>query len=169
MLDARLSVGASLPPSGLREACAAWLGEAIPDDGRPALGLDPAGLPGRWFDALAWCGVPIATAGPLRWGVDLREEAVASPEIRNHVLLLPSPGVLAGLTSLALKPVRRFIAERLHCRLQAAPGIRLWLWEGQAAMVAMSPLPLAGFFYGAAKGHRSSLSFAPWGSLVVAW
>lgn len=169
VLDARLSGKPILPPAGQRDACTAWLKEAIPADGRPALGLNPVDLPEAWRDALAWCGVPIAGGGSLRWGTDLRQDAVVAPEIRAGVLLLPPSEALAELTSLALKPVRRFVCERLRCRLQAAPGIRLWLWEGRAVLLSTSPVPLAGFFYGAAEGHRASIAFTPWGSQVVAW
>lgn len=168
-LDARLSGTSILPPAGVRDACQQWLSEAIPSDGRPAQGLDSVGLPPAWRDPMAWCGVPIAAGGSLRWGIDLREEAVEVPAIIDRVLVLPPPEALAHLTSLALKPVRRFVAERLKCRLQAAPGIRLWLWEGQAALISTSRIPLAGFLYGSAEGHRAGLSFVPWGTQVVSW
>lgn len=169
VLDAHLLRRPVLPPPGLRDACAAWLGEAVPADGRPPLGLDPGDLPDAWVGTLAWCGVPIAPAGELRWGRDLVEDSVPVPTLRDGVLHLPSPEALALLTSLALKPLRVFVAERLRCRLQAAPGIRLWLWPGQAALMSLSPMPLAGFLYGSSEGHRASIALQPWGGQVVTW
>lgn len=165
-LDARIAGCSALPPAELRDACAAWLAEAVPAG--PAAALGVAGAPEAWVDTLGWSGVPLA-AGPLRWGADIRQDAVPAPTARDGVLLLPPPEDLAALTSLSLKPLRMFIAERLGCRLQAAPGIRLWLWPDRAALQSLSPIPLAGFLYGRAQGHRSGVALEPWGCQVIAW
>lgn len=156
------------PPAALRETCRSWLAEVVPP-GLAARGIALAGLPDEWRDTLAWAGVPLSGDGPLRWGVDLMQAEVDCPELKRGVLRLPSPDALAQLTSLALKPLRMFVAERLQCRLQAAPGIRLWLWPGHAVLQSQSPIPLAGFLYGSAEGHRSSIALEPWGSQVIEW
>ncbi len=166
VMDAHVVGRAILPPSELRDYCADWVAEACPPGSPAALGV--AGVPEDWADTLGWAGVPLA-GGPLHWGKDLRQEAVDAPVVRDGVLLLPPPDDLACLTSLSLKPMRMFVAERLGCRLQAAPGIRLWLWKDRAALQSLSPIPLAGFIYGPASGHRSGIALEPWGSQVVTW
>lgn len=166
VMDARIAGLPILPPAELRDACATWIDEACPAGSSAALGV--VGAPGDWADTLGWAGVPLA-GGPLHWGKDLRQEAVDAPVVRDGVLLLPPPDDLACLTSLSLKPMRMWVAERLGCRLQAAPGIRLWLWKDRAALLSLSPIPLAGFIYGPAAGHRSGIALEPWGSQVVTW
>lgn len=165
VLDARIAGRAVLPPPELRDACMAWLAEAASGD---AVALGVSGVPEAWVDTLGWSGVPLAP-GPLHWGADIRQDGVPVPSVRDGVLLLPTPEELASQTSLALKPMRLFVAERLGCRLQAAPGIRLWLWPDHAALQSLSPLPLAGFLYGRAAGHRSGISLEAWGCQVITW
>jgi hypothetical protein len=166
VLDAQVAGRQVRPPPGLRAACTAWLTEMAPPDLPAALGV--GNLPEAWIDTLGWCGMPLAV-GPLRWGVDLEQADVTTPVIRKGRLLLPPPGTLAGLTSLSLKPLRLFINERLGCRLQAAPGIRMWLWPGRAVLQSLSPIPLAGFIYGSSPGHRAGLALEPWDSQLVTW
>jgi len=165
-MDARIAGRALLPPSGLRDACAVWLDESCPPGSAPALGV--AGVPDDWSDTLGWTGIPLAT-GPLRWGKDLRQADVPAPVVRDGVLLLPPADDLSMLTSLSLKAMRLFVAERLGCRLQAAPGIRMWLWPDRAVLQSLSPIPLAGFIYGPAAGHRSGVALEPWDSQIVPW
>ncbi len=165
-LDAHV-LGTPSPLAAVQQlACADWLAEAAPSDLAPALGI--ADVPEDWIDTLAWSGMPLAP-GPLHWGVDIDRGEVDCPTLRDGRLLLPAPDDLASLTSLALKPLRLFIAERLHCRLQAAPSIRLWLWPGRAVLQSQSPIPLAGFLYGPPSGHRACLAMDPWGSQIITW
>lgn len=166
LLDAQIAGRPVKPPAELRAACADWLAEAAPPGLPPAQGV--AGAPVEWLDTLAWSGMPIGP-GPLRWGTDIAQGAVDCPTLRDGRLLLPAPEDLASLTSLALKPLRLFIAERLGCRLQAAPGIRLWLWPGRAVLQSQSPMPLAGFIYGPTQGHRAGIALDAWGSQIVTW
>lgn len=166
VLDAHVAGQVVEPPAELRAACAAWLSEVLPTDGSTPIGV--GGVPEAWADTLAWCGLPLAP-GPLRWGADVAQTDVDTPTVKAGRLLLPEPEALASLTSLALKPMRMFIGERLGCRLQAAPGIRLWLWSGRAVLQSQSPIPLAGFLYGPPNGHRAGLALAPWGSQTVTW
>lgn len=168
VLDAAIIGQPVHPPGSCAAACTEWLATAVPAGGT-SIGVACAGLPDDWRDTLAWAGVPLSAAGPLRWGVDLIQDLVDSPELRRGILHLPPPDALAQLTSLALKPLRMFVAERLVCRLQAAPGIRMWLWRGRAALQSQSPIPLAGFLYGSADGHRASIALDPWGCQVIDW
>jgi hypothetical protein len=168
-LDARVAkVPCQLHPSQV-QACAAWCDEMAPAELPAAQGVVAASIPAEWIDTLAWSGVPLSAEGPLRWGADLVQSDVSCPELRGGVLHLPPPEALAGLTSLSLKPLRMFVAERLGCRLQAAPGIRLWLWPGRAVLLSQSPIPLAGFLYGSAPGHRASVAMEPFGHQIVTW
>lgn len=166
VLDAQVAGRQSQLPAGRLAACSVWLAEMVPPGLPPALGV--GSVPEAWADVLAWCGLPLA-AGPLRWGVEVDEAEVVTPVLRKGRLLLPPPDTLSTLTSLALKPLRLFIHERLGCRLQAAPGIRMWLWPGRAVLQSLSPIPLAGFFYGPLPGHRAGLALEPWGSQLVTW
>jgi len=166
-LDAQLARRQLALPTAVRAACQAWLSEVAPAGLASAQGV--ADVPAAWFDTLAWSGMPIADGGTLRWGTDIREADVEAPEVRGKVLLLPQPEALAHLTSLALKPLRLFVATHLGCRLQAAPGIRMWLWPGRAVLLSLSPIPLAGFLYGPTQGHRAGVSIDPWGSQIVTW
>ncbi len=166
VLDAQIAGRQARPPAELRTTCAAWLFEAAPPGLPPALGI--SGAPTEWLDTLAWSGMPIGP-GPLRWGTDIAQAAVDCPTLRDGRLQLPAPEDLASLTSLALKPLRLFIAERLGCRLQAAPGIRLWLWPGRAVLQSQAPMPLAGFLYGPTAGHRAGIALEAWGSQIITW
>jgi hypothetical protein len=168
-LDARiLGKRVRFAPADRRQI-ADWLAEVVPPGADAPLGVAEADVPVAWRDVLAWSGVPFSADGPLRWGPDLRQDDVAVPTLRDGSLLLPPPTVLAELTSLSLKPLRRLVAERLGCRLQAAPGIRLWLWPGRAVLQSLSQIPLAGFLYGSAPGHRSSVALEPYGHQVITW
>lgn len=166
VLDAHIAGRQARPPAELRAICATWLAEAAPPGLPPAVGI--SGAPTEWLDTLAWSGMPIGP-GPLRWGTDIAQAEVDCPTLRDGRLLLPAPEDLASLTSLALKPLRLFIAERLGCRLQAAPGIRLWLWPGRAVLQSQAPMPLAGFLYGPPQGHRAGLALEAWGSQIITW
>lgn len=166
VLDAQIAGKTAKPPAELRPACAAWLAEVAPPGAQPAQGV--AEVPDDWLDTLAWSGMPIGP-GPLRWGTDVAQADIGCPTLRDGRLLLPPPEDLASLTSLALKPLRLFIGERLGVRLQAAPGIRLWLWPGRAVLQSQAPMPLAGFIYGPSPGHRAGLALEPWGSQIVTW
>jgi hypothetical protein len=164
VLDAAITGQACAPPAAFQDACREWLAELPP----PAAAVGVGGVPEDWADTLGWAGMPLA-AGPLRWGSDVRQDAVAAPEIRRDCLLLPTQDDLVQLTSLSLKPLRQYIAQRLGCRLQAAPGIRLWLWPDRAVLLSLAPMPLSGFIYGPTQGHRAGVALPPWGSQIVAW
>ena len=166
-LDARLARQSLSAPAGLELTGQRWLAEHVPAGLPAALGI--AGVPEAWVDSLAWSGMPLSPDGPLQWGTDVSQAEVHAPEVRGNRLLLPPPEALAELTSLSLKPMRLFISSRLGCRLQAAPGIRLWLWPGRALLLSLSPIPLAGFIYGPSKGHRAGVSLPPWGTQTITW
>lgn len=165
-LDARLAGRTLRLPEVLRPACETWLTEVLPRDGRTALGL--TGAPPRWSAVLGRVGVPLAP-GPLCWGDDLDLAEVARPVLRDCRLLLPGLERMRGLSAVDLKPLRLFIRDRLGCRLQAAPGIRLWLWPRLAVLQSLARIPLAGFLYGDAPGHRTCVSLPAWGYQVVDW
>ncbi|MEK7413369.1 MAG: hypothetical protein AAB263_08635 [Planctomycetota bacterium] len=168
-LDARLCHGEAQPPPELRDACAAWLREVMPADGRQALGLSPVGVTNAWREVLGWAGMPLASGGALRWGVDVRQADVRTPQQEGDTLVLPDPAILRTVNGISLKPMRQFVAKRLGCRLLGAPGIRLWLWPKHAVVHSMSDMPLAGFVYGDVKGHRATMALLPYAAQVITW
>jgi hypothetical protein len=170
VLDAALRGLPVAVPAGALDELAAWSGELLASARGPARGVDEASVPERWRGVLAWAGVPLVPAGELRWGVDLDEfPTQAVPERRDGRLALPPPETLEQLTSLALKPLRLFVAEHLACRLQAATGVHLYLWPNQAALVSCVSVPVGGFLYGPEVGQRHALSIAPGSCQVIAW
>jgi hypothetical protein len=161
---------AARPPATLDQELPAWAGEILASARGPARGLLAAQVPERWRARLAWAGVPFGTAGDLGWGVHFQEQpGLAVPERRGSRLLLPQPEALAQLTSLALKPLRLFVAAQLGCRLQSAAGVHVYQWENQAALVSCVAVPIGGFLYGPQPGQRHSLSILPGAFQLVSW
>ncbi len=157
-------------PLAVNHELAVWAEEIIASAHGPTRGLLDRNVPNRWRDTLAWAGMPFGVAGDVRWGEDLHEQSsLAVPELRDGQLLLPLPEVLEQLTSLALRPVRLFIAEKLGTRLQVAAGVHFYLWANQAALVSCCEVPVGGFLYGPEAGQRHSLSLPPGGGQVISW
>ncbi len=169
ILDAHLHRRAVLVPRSIAPELDAWASAVIASGNGPTVGLVAAGVPELWYDLLAWSGVPMSVEGPLRWGVDISEEAVTMPEFHGDKLVLPPPPVLARLTSLALKPLRLMVARRLGCRLQAATGLHLFLWSNQAVLVSHAEVPLGGFLHGPEPGTRHSVEVPVGGAQVLVW
>jgi len=159
LVDAKLGLAPSCHPS--KEELD-WLAEEVPD--APALGLDPTSLPPGWFAALSRCGVPFAQGGALRWGNDLGENtAITTPSMQGARLCLPPCDRLLALSSLPLKPVRVWIAQRLGVRLKIGADVHLRLWPQRAVLISTAAVPLGGFLSGPAQGTRASL-YLPVGS-----
>jgi hypothetical protein len=163
LADAALA-GTTLPDATQAER--AWLEREVPRG--PAIGLDPAGLPPGWTEVLSRCGLPLAPGGAWRWAVDLAEDPdLAVPRQDGGLLLLPPPARLGTLTSLPLKPLRLWVAQRSGVRLQIGADIHLRLWSGRALLVSTAHLPLSGFLSGPTKGTRASIHVAPGGTQHV--
>lgn len=157
-------------PQSLRAELGRWTDEVIAAGRGPTRGLSLSHVPERWRETLAWAGVPFGSAGDLRWGTDLKEVPdLKVPELRAGCLSLPVPEALAQLTSLALKPLRLFVAERLGCRLQSAAGVHLSLWSNQAVLISCSDVPVGGFLHGPELGQRHSVSIPAGGFQVISW
>ena len=169
VLDAHLHGRPVVVPRSVAQELDSWASEMTSSAQGPTIGLTAAGVPERWYDLLAWCGVPMSVDGPLHWGVDIAEETVTMPEFHGDRLVLPAPQVLAQLTSLALKPVRLLVARRMGCRLQAATGLHLFLWRKQAVLISHAEVPLGGFLHGPEPGTRHSLSVPVGGAQVLRW
>ena len=158
------------PPAELEQELTGWAIELLGSARGPARGLSAGQVPACWRATLQWAGVPFGQAGDLRWGEQIDEQAgLTQPELRAGRLLLPEPAALAQLTSLALKPLRLFVAATLGCRLQSAAGVHLYLWENQAALVSCGALPVGGFLYGPQEGQRHALSILPGACQLVTW
>lgn len=156
-------------PAGAHAEITAWAAEALAGARGPARGVAIDGLPAAWFAALAWSGTPLARDGALRWGVDVLEGGGERPVVDGSRVLLPPCDLLAELSAPAIKPLREWVAQRLHCRLQSAPGVRLWVWENLALCVSCLDVPVGGFLYGPTPGSRASLSLPPGGAQLVPW
>ena len=53
--------------------------------------------------------------------------------------------------------------------LQAAPGLRIYLWADQALVVSRHDQAVGGFFYGPVPGSRTGLAIDPGGWQRVDW
>ncbi len=135
----------------------------------PQLGLDVAGIPDAWLDALGWAGVPLARAGALRWGRDVRPGGVEALARAGAAVLVPTPERLRSCNGLQLKPLRLLVAERVGCRLQAGPGVHLFAWEAVAVLVSCRDIPLGGLLSGPRPGSRATVALEPGGTQVVRW
>lgn len=169
VLDAHLLRRAALVPKQIASELDAWAADVVASAQGATIGLTAAGVPDLWYDLLAWSGVPMSVDGPLHWGTDICEDAVAMPEFHGDKLVLPPPPVIAQLTSLALKPLRLLVANRLGCRLQAATSLHFYLWPNQAVLVSHASVPLGGFLHGPEAGTRHSVSVPPGGAQVIRW
>jgi hypothetical protein len=135
----------------------------------PLRGLDPEGVPSDALEALRWAGVPLAPAGAIRWGNEMRPGKVEQPCFVEGTLEIPDAAVLRACNGVQLKQLRRFCADHLGVRLQAAPGVALYLWANQALVVSLRDEDLAGFLHGPETGQRHSLAWAPGEPLWVRW
>jgi len=156
-------------PATLHGELLAWADEQLSGAEGPARGVRLETLPGAWVETLGWSGVPLALGGELTWGVDLLEAAIERPVEDGPCLRLPPADHLAELSGLAIKPLRHWVGHRLGCRLQAAPGLRLYLWADRALVVSHLDMPVGGFLYGPATGSRASLSLTAGGAQLVTW
>jgi hypothetical protein len=166
VLDAAVLGERVLPPAALRDALQAWKAEAIPAAGEP-MGVDPAGIDADMCAALRWCGVPLVQEGGVRWGDGLVAGEVL--HLRDGVCHVPPAAELRGLHAIELRPLRMWVAERFGVRLQAAPGIRMWLWPRRSVLVSEWDIPLSGFAYGPTAGQRTSVSLPAFGAQVIDW
>jgi hypothetical protein len=146
-----------------------WASHIMANAIGPALGLQASTVPAVWSDVLALSGLPLSKNGPLLWGRDIREADVPLPTLHNDCLVLPPPATMAQLTSLALKPLRLLISQRLGIRLQAATSIQLFLWSNQAVVISHGNVPLGGFLHGPQVGMRHSLTLEVGGAQIIQW
>jgi hypothetical protein len=169
VLDAHLHHRAVLVPRSIAQELEDWAGNVMASATGATIGLSAATVPDLWYDLLAWSGVPMSLDGPLHWDTDITEGDVATPEFHGQKLVLPPPPVLAQLTSLALKPLRQLVTNRLGCRLQAATGLHFYLWPNQAVLVSQAEVLLGGFLHGPDVGTRHSIAIPPGGAQVIRW
>jgi hypothetical protein len=170
VLDALLLDRSATVPSQALATLMPWAEATIASGQGPLRGMCDASVPPSWRDYLTWAGMPMSLHGPLHWDVDVIEvPAMSAPDIDGQVLRLPSPERLGGLTSLALKPFRMFLHQRLGCRLQTALGLHVYLWSNQALLVCCAPAPIGGFFYGPEVGHRASVLVMPGEVQLISW
>lgn len=178
----RLTLGAdaelALPTSTILEPTSvdalAWAGVQLGrETNAQAQGVEFASVPDAWQSALAWTGMPLvradATDQAVRWGEALSEADIDAPTLVYGRLLLPPPARYAALSSVALKPVRRFITERFGIRLQVGAQVACWRWARAALLISRSDVHLGGFFHGPDAGSRVAIALDPGASQRLAW
>jgi len=144
----------------------AWAQGFSPDG---LCGLAAGQVPTPWRAALAWIGMPLAPAGALCWGEAVRASTADAIHVADGILWLPQPARLHGLTSIALRPARRFVAEHCGCRLQAGAGLQLFCWPDALLVLNCRDVPLAGFLHGPSAGRRAAFTLAPGEPFVQVW
>jgi len=169
VLDALLLGLPTQIPAQVCDELVAWAREQMATAVGSLHGLDIATVPAWWPAWVGWAGIPLATDGELHWGRDCDQAEIDRPTLANGRLLLPRPEVLGTLSAVGLKPVRRWVGERLGSRLQAAPGLRVYLWANQALVVSRHEQPVGGFFFGPTTGNRTGLAIDPGSWHMVTW
>jgi len=131
-------------------------------------GLAAESVPVSWRAALAWIGMPLAPAGALRWGVEVRPGPGVALLRADGPLQLPAPEALRALSSIQLRPARRFAAAHVGCRLQGGAGLALFCWPEAVLVLNCRDVPLAGFLHGP-PGRRAAFTLSPGEHLLQAW
>lgn len=170
VLEARLFGLPATVPAASADALIAWRDELLHDlPGQPR-GVDLATLDEEWRETLSWAGIPLARGGELVWGRDIACDATLDrPQISGERLLLPSHATLAECSSLGIKPMRTWVQQRLGVRLQAAAGLRLYVWPAHGLVISHLDVPVGGFLYGPGMGTRMGLTIHPGSWQVVSW
>ena len=169
VLDALLLGVPAEVPAPVCDELTAWAREQLVATVGPLRGLDIATVPTVWLNFVGWAGIPLASPGELHWDRDCAQSDVDRPTVVAGRLLVPAPEVLSELSGVGLKPVRTWVGERLGSRLQAAPGLRVYLWANQTLVVSCHDQPVGGFFFGPAIGNRTGLEIDPGAWQLVTW
>jgi hypothetical protein len=170
MLEAHLLDQAAEVPEELADSLETWVAEVLHDVRGKPRGLSLEGLDEDWRSTLSWAGVPFARDGELQWQRDVRvDDQSLSPRIEGDQLILPLPDRLAECSGLGIKPVRTWIQQRLGVRLQAAPGLRLYVWPSHGMVISHLSLTVGGFLYGPGFGTRMGLTIHPGTWQMVPW
>lgn len=170
VLEAHLLDQPAEIPTGCADAVQAWCEDVLGDVEGEAQGLRTVGVPESWRSTLSWAGVPFAATGALQWGRDLSEDATLEhPCIIGDHLHLPPEEALAECTGLGIKPLRLWVQQRTGVRLQAAPGLRLYVWPSHGLVISHLDIPVGGFLYGPGVGTRMGLTIHPGAWQLVPW
>jgi hypothetical protein len=169
VLDALVLEVPAQIPAPVCDELIAWAREQMAAADGPLRGLDISTVPAAWLDFIGWAGIPLARPGELHWGRDCAQADVDRPTVVAGRLLVPAPEALSELSGVGLKPVRSWVGERLGSRLQAAPGLRVYVWANQALVVSRHDQPVGGFFFGPAIGNRTGLAIDPGSWQLVTW
>jgi len=166
---ALLDLPASVPTAAA-EKLQRWRDDLLAKMAGEPVGVSLDGLDPLWRSTLSWAGVPFARNGTLRWPLDLRcDPHCDRPHIEDGVLIMPNHDALAECSALGIKPVRTWIHRRFGVRLQAAAGLRLYIWPAHALVISHLDIPVAGFLYGPDTGTRMGLTIHPGSCQVVSW
>jgi len=127
-----------------------------------AVGLDPTGFDDATFETLRRAGLPFASLGRAPEESGLRiDSTVDIPAAEDGGVRCPPPSCLNACSSLQLKPLRMFVADRFGCRLQTGPGCCLSLWNDRVLLIACGDFTYGGFLHGPARGQRNTIDILP--------
>jgi hypothetical protein len=136
----------------------------------PPAGLDPGPVPAALRLALRLAGIPLRPGGADLWGSAIdHDPAATAPILDGRRLVLPGPEALAACHAVALRPVRRWVADRFGVLVKAAPGIVLAPWHHEAILVNTRDTLLGGFAYGPQTGQRAAIHLEPGAWQLVRW
>lgn len=155
------------PVAGASEEDLSWANELLAGAGKPQ-GWDPETVAPAWRAPLAWAGVPFARGGE-RWEVAESADLLRPSLSADGVLVLPPLAVFTALSSLPLKPLRVWVAQRFAVRVQIGTGVRLWLWDNRFVVLNCSDRHRGGFIHGPTRGMRAVVALDPGQAQAVSW
>ncbi len=145
-----------------------WLPDRPAD--LPAAGVDDRDIPGPLRHALRHAGMPLRRGGSALWGTTLVEDpALTVPVLVDGHLRVPTASTLATCHAVALRPLRRWVADRFGVLIKTAPGIILAPWHDHALLINSRDLLLGGFAYGPQLGQRAAVHLEPGAWQLVRW
>ncbi len=170
VLEARLFGLPAEVPAACADTLVAWCDDLFHDLPGTPRGVDLTGVDAAWRATLSWAGVPFARDGALLWGRDLLcDDTLERPQLDGTTLRLPPRTALSECSALGIKPIRTWIQQRLGVRLQAAAGLRLYVWPAHGLVISHLDVPVGGFLYGPGMGTRMGLTIHPGSWQVVSW
>jgi hypothetical protein len=136
----------------------------------PPAGVDDRGIPEPLRTALRRAGIPLRRGGSPQWGATLTEDpALEAPVLADGHLRVPVAQALDRCHAIALRPLRRWVADRFGVLIKTAPGIVLAPWHDHALLINTRDLLLGGFAYGPLVGQRAAVHLPPGAWQVIRW
>ncbi len=144
----------------------------LPDrpEGLPPAGVDDRDIPDPLRGALRAAGIPLRRGGSPLWDTALAEDpALEAPVLVDGRLRVPTADALARCHAVALRPLRRWVADHFGVLIKTAPGITLAPWHDHALLINTRDLLLGGFAYGPQVGQRAAVHLPPGAWQLIRW